>query len=98
MLTTAKNWKLTAYTNDTWTDVVNEVATVAAVIVSNTDLSNPVTCSLRLSGGAVLVPTVSLAAGATYTLDVRSLNVAAGESLQLRAGAAGINVIASGAV
>lgn len=98
MLTTTKNWKLTSYTNSTWTNVVNEVATLAAVVIANTDLVNPITVGLRLSGGAVILPSTSIPAGATYSLDLRSLNVITGESLQMEASAAGINVIASGAI
>lgn len=98
MLTTAKNWKLIAYVNDTWTGVVNEVATVAAILIVNTDLTNPVSASLRLSGGAVILPMTRLAAGSSFSIDIRSLNITTGESLQLIASAAGVNVVASGAV
>ncbi len=98
MLTTAKNWKLTSYTNDTWTALVNEVATVATVILANTTSSTSITVMVRLSGGAVLLPPVVLTAGQVFTFDVRSLNIITGESLQVNCNAAGMNFVASGAV
>ena len=97
-LTTAKNWKLTTYTNATWTNIVNEVATLATVIIANTDAGAARNVSIRLSGGLVIVPTTSIAAGAVFTLDVRSLNIVTGESLQANISAAGVNILASGAI
>ena len=95
---TPKNWKLTSYTDNTWTIVVNEVAIIAAIVIANTDVGAARSVSLRLSGGAVILPTASIPAGASYTLDVRSLNIISGESLQARASATGINILASGAI
>ena len=95
---TPKNWKLTSYTDNTWTDVVNEVAIIAAIVIANTDVGAARSVSLRLSGGLVILPTTSIPAGASYTLDVRSLNIISGESLQARASATGINILASGAI
>ena len=97
MLTTMKNWKLVSYTNATWTDVVNEVATVATLIISNTSASVAITSSIRLSGGAVIVPPTSIASNSSVILDIKSLNIVTGESLQAHASAAGIHIVASGA-
>lgn len=98
MLTSTKNWKLSSYTNDTWTPLVNEVATLATVILSNTTASTSITVSVRLSGGTVLLPPVVLTGGQVFTFDVRSLNIITGESLQVNCNASGMNFIASGAV
>lgn len=95
---TPKNWKLTAYTNNTWTDVVGEAAILASILVANTDPANAINVQLRLSGGAVILPASSVPASSSYALDLRSLNIGSGETLQLQASAAGINAIASGAV
>lgn len=98
MLTTAKNWKLTSYTTDTWTALVNEVATVATLLLSNITADADVTVQIRLSGGMVLLPPVVISAGQVFVFDVRSLNIATGESLQINCSASGMNFLASGAV
>ena len=99
MALTAKNWTVNSYTNDTWTDLVAEVATVAAIIVSSTVTT---TISIRLEDGgtelAVIAPTSDVDSNGSYTLDVRSLNITAGQSLQVKAAAAGVNFTASGVV
>ena len=97
-LTTAKNWKLTSYTDATWTDVVNEVATLATLVIANTNAGAAINVSIRLSGGLVIVPTTSIAAGGAFVLEVRSINVTSGESLQANISAAGVNILASGAI
>lgn len=96
MLNTADNWPLTSYTNNAWTPVVTGLAVVASIIVANTDAVNPITVALRI-GTAILVPDTVIAAGTTQAVDVRSLVVKTGQTLDLRASAPGINALASGA-
>lgn len=102
MLTTAKSWALATYTDNTWTNVVAEVATLAAVLLANTTASTALIVELRVeaSGSTVaqILPPVLLDAGAAQVLDVRSLNIVTGQALQVRASAAGIHVLVSGAI
>lgn len=97
MLDTPENWPLTSYTNDTWTPVVTGLAVVASIVIANTDAGGPITVAVRV-GTTILVPDTAIDPGTTHTVDVRSVNVKAGQTLDLRASLPGINVLASGAV
>lgn len=96
MAITTRNWTLVTYTVTTWTNLVSGLATVASLNIANTDLVNAIDVSIRLSGGCVLQPPVSIEPGGSYVADIRSLNVMAGEQVQVMASAVGLNVLASG--
>lgn len=99
---TPKNWPLNAYSNDTWTDVVGEPAILAAILIANTTASTTVSVELRLEDAgvekAIVLPATEIAPGPAQVLDLRSLCITGTQALQVRAAAAGINVLASGAV
>lgn len=98
MLTNPKNWTLVSYTNSVWTNLVSEASVVATVMVTNPS-GVDINCSIRLlTSGAVLLPTASIKAGESITLEIRSLSIPAGDGIQINASAAGLNFIASGAV
>lgn len=101
MALTPKNWSLSSYTDDTWTEVVGETAVVATVLLTNTT-GAAITVELRLAAGASelsrIVPATSIEANTSKVLDVRSLNLTSGQSLELKASATGIHALASGVV
>ena len=96
---TEKNWGLTSYTVDTWTDVLNEPAAVAAIIIANLSVGDAVV-QLRLEDGGTHVaqplPPAIVASNGSITLDVRSLNITGTQALQFQADVAGVEVISSG--
>lgn len=92
-----KSWSLTTYTNNTYTDLVAEESVLTTILISNTT-AGAITVAARISlNNAVILPPTSLAANDSKVLDVRSLSLASGQSLQVQASAAGVNFIASGA-
>lgn len=102
MALTRKNWTLNSYTNATWTNVVAEAAVVACITIANT-AGTATSVQLQLDNGsgtslATILPAYSIAAGESYTVDVRSLNVTGSQRLQFQANQAGAEVLASGAV
>lgn len=102
MALTPKNWQLTSYTNDTWTDLVAEPAQIATLNVSNVGAA-AVLVQVRLDDGAGVevvrvLPPASVDMNAAFTLDVRSLNVTGTQRLQVRANAGGAHFLASGVV
>lgn len=98
---TPKNWTLNSYTDDTWTDLVAEPATVAAVIVANSG-EEEAEVKIRLedagSSLATVLPPSVVAANESYTLDVRSLNLTGTQKLQIQCDVAGCEFVASGVV
>ena len=95
-----KNWPVDTYLDDTWTDVVSEAATVANIMVCNT-AAEELVLQLRVDDGAgnkvaTILPPNIVAAGKSSTLNVRVINITAGQRLQLRANGAGIEIVASG--
>ena len=101
MALTTKNWPLNSYTNATWTDLVAEPATVAAITIVNTG-GGDVIVQLRLEDSAVsqaviLTPS-TIGSNESYTLDVRSINVTGTQKIQFQADVAGAEVLASGVV
>lgn len=96
-----KNWTLNSYTNGTWTDLVAEPATVAAIIISNPTASG-VTGEIRLEDGgsnvASILPGTVIASNESQTIDIRSLNITGTQALQIKADAAGLEFTASGYV
>lgn len=100
---TPKNWALAAYTADTWTDVVAEPGILAAILIANTTALTTISVELRLAtaaGAAIaaVLPASNIAPGPSQALDLRSLAITGTQKLQMRASAAGINVLASGVV
>tara|TARA_Y100001968_G_C19454458_1_gene771690 strand:+ start:8111 stop:8401 length:291 start_codon:yes stop_codon:yes gene_type:complete len=92
---TPKVWKLSAYTVDTFTDLVAEDADVSGVIVSNTDLLNDAVVVIRHGTGDIsgskLIP-----AGDALRLNAPTLRTSAASPLQAKADRAGVVFTASG--
>lgn len=101
MAFTTKNWTLNNYANATWTDLVAEPATVAAITIVNTG-GGDVIVQLRLEDStvsqAVILPPSTIGASESYTLDVRSINVTGAQKIQVQADVAGAEFLASGVV
>lgn len=101
MALTPKNWAISSYTDDEWTDLVDEPATVATVTICNTSASD-VTVQMRLedndSSVATILPPQVLAENESQTLDLRSINVTGTQALQVQADTAGAEFLASGVV
>jgi hypothetical protein len=98
----AKNWTLSSYTNDTWTDLVDEPAIVSTISIANTT-AGPITAELRLSDGdnnnlAVIVPANSLVGYDAFIVDIKSIPVTGGQTIQAKGSAPGLNFLAGGAV
>ncbi len=98
----AKNWTLSSYTNDTWTDLVDEESIVATLSIANT-AGTAANVEVRLSDGsgnnlAVIVPQNELASYDAFVLDIKSIPVTGTQTIQVRASAAGVNFLAGGAV
>ena len=98
----AKNWTVSSYTNDTWTDLVGEPGIVATLSIANTE-ATPVYVQVRLSDGAgnnlaVIVPQNELDGYDAFILDIKSIPVTDEQTIQVKASAAGVNFLAGGAV
>lgn len=98
---TPKNWTLSTYTNDTWTDLVAEPAVVANLSVANTT-AGAVTVEIRLEDAgsklAMIIPANSIAAYDAFLVDLRAVAVTGTQAIQVKATAAGMDFLASGAV
>lgn len=94
-----KNWALTTVVDDTWTDLITgEAAILTGLLISN-PTETTTTVSVRLtSSGAVLVPGVSLEAGKTVQLELRSLSIPVTDGIQVLAAVNGPHFVATGAV
>ncbi len=104
MKLTPKNWPLTTYTDATWTPIVIEAepAIIASMVMANTS-AGPVTVGVRLGDGGTnkvctIVPAKTIAAGESFTLDLRSINVMIGQSIDVQADVVGAEFLASGVV
>lgn len=108
MAKTEQNWSLNSYTNSEWTDLVAEAGTVAALVIANcsTDSPGDRVVEARIIDTAsspdavlarILAPT-TLATGDTKVFDLRSINVKAGQALQVKADAVDVDFFASGVV
>lgn len=98
MAISRKTWPLTSYTNNTWTNLVAEVADVDTLIASNTSLSTAITINVRVQG-AEFGGSIVLAAGEAKPLRAGTLRVGSGSAaLQVKASAAGIHFVAAGDV
>lgn len=100
MTVAIKNWPLSAYTNNTWTDLVAEAATVASLIMSNTSGTDAVV-QIRLADTtpdnlAAILPPYTVAAGESEILDLRSINVLATQKLQIQVDIGGVEFLGSG--
>lgn len=101
MLST-KNWTLNSYTNATWTDLINQSdkSTVATLIMANTAGSDAAV-QLRVTDDtptslAVILPALTITAGTSEILDIRSLNLSGSQRLQIQVDIAGVEFCASG--
>lgn len=98
-----KNWYLTSYVNNTWTSVISETEPViiASMVMANTSGSS-VTVRVRLgdlSGNLVtIIPGKELLGGESFTIDLRSVNILPGQSLEVSATAAGAEILLSGVI
>jgi len=101
MALSKKNWTLNSYTNDTWTDLVDEEAIISTIIVNNTSASS-IVLQMRLedsaSGLADIQTNRSLTGEESYVLDVRSLAITGTQALQIQADASGLEFLVSGVV
>jgi len=99
MALTTKNWTLNSYTANTWTDIIAEPATIAALIIANTGAGDAVV-ELRLQDSgttlSTILPTHTLASSESAVLDARSLNITGTQTLQARADVAGVEFTCSG--
>ncbi len=98
-----KNWFLTSYVNDTWTPVVSESerVIVATLVLCNTALS-AVTVGVRLGNGvdklATIIPNKSIPSGESFTLDLRSVNIMVGQTIDIRVDGPGAEFLMSGVI
>jgi len=96
---TEKNWTVNSYTLGTWTDLVAEPSTVAAVIIAANAAAS---VSIRLEDGgseeAMLLPLSPVGDNEAYSFDVRSLNITGTQKLQVFADTIGVSFTASGVV
>lgn len=100
MSLTPKNWTVDSYTNDDWTVLVADPATIATLILSNTT-GSAVTVQVQVDDGAggnlaQIVPPAELDANVSYTLDVRSLILTGAQRIRVQAAAAGVHFYAAG--
>lgn len=90
-----RNFTLTSYTNNTWTDVVRSRTNLQTIIISNTT-AGAINVSVRIGGpDAVVLPTTSVAANSSYVMDLNSLTIESEQALQVYVSATGVHVIAS---
>lgn len=101
MALTRKNWTLNTYTNATWTDLVDEVATVSTLVISNVS-GGSVVIQARIqdagTGLATLIPGQTITTGDYAVIDARSFNVTGTQTLQVQADVTGAEFYASGVV
>ncbi|MEZ8965491.1 hypothetical protein AB6E53_02270 [Vibrio breoganii] len=100
---TPKNWYLTAYTDDTWEDLLIEPATVATFTLANTSADTDVTFSVQLTDNlgaklATILPPLVIPVSSAEVIDVRSINVLVGQHIQVKANVAGAEFLISGVV
>jgi len=97
-LTTLENWKVTSYTNDTLTTLVTGAPSVVASLVAcNTNAASSVVISVEVNGASI-ISNYTLTAYSSITLDLRSVVVKTGQTMQVKASAAGVHFTASGSV
>lgn len=99
---TPKNWTLTAYTTNAWTDLIPGVG--AATIIKSVSIgvgANAANVSIRLANAsgsrALLVPASSLSANAGYSVDLAAVTLSSGDSIQIKCDVAGVEFAAFGA-
>lgn len=98
-----KNWFLTSYTNNVWTPIVSEsqLIIVASVVICNTS-SSSINVGVRLGDGvdklATIIPNKTILAGESFTLDLRSVNVMIGQTIDISANATGGEFLVSGVI
>ena len=98
-----KNWFLTSYVTDEWTPVVSEseLVIVATLVLCNTS-SDTVTVGVRLGDSvdklATIIPNKSILAGESFALDLRSVNVMVGQTLDIIVDQSGAEFLVSGVI
>ena len=100
---TPNNWHLITYTDDVWTDILTEPATIATFTLSNVTADSDVTVSVQLTDNlgaklATILPPLVLGASTANVIDVRSINVLVGQHIQVKADVAGAEFLISGVV
>ena len=94
-----KNWTKNTYTNDVWFDLVTAKSIVNSIVFCNKGSSgNEV--SVRLYDGtnelALIVDAFGMIASDSFALDLRSLVVGSGQTLQCKASGDDMQFVASG--
>ena len=94
-----KNWTKNTYTNDVWFDLVTAKSIVNSIVFCNKGISgNEV--SVRLYDGAnelaLIVDAFVMYAADSFALDLRSLVVGNGQTLQCKASGDDMQFVASG--
>lgn len=96
------NWTLNTYTTGAWTDLVPSVS--AATIIKAVSIAvgaNNAIVNIRIANAsgsrALVVPTSSLTANAGYSVDIPALTLGAGDILQVKCDAVGVEFAAFGA-
>lgn len=99
---TPKNWPVGTYTDATWTTVVNELAILSSISISNNDPAVDIEVELRLvdttAGNITILPPSVIGYNESYTVDLRSIAVTAGQTVEVKCAVQGINVLVSGVV
>ena len=94
-----KNWTKNTYTNDVWFDLVTAKSIVNSIVFCNKGISgNEV--SVRLYDGAnelaLIADAFGIGTSESFTLDLRSLVVGSGQTLQCKASGDDMQFVASG--
>ena len=94
-----KNWTKNTYTNDVWFDLVTAKSIVNSIVFCNKGtVANEV--SVRLYDGAnelaLIVDAFVMADADSFALDLRSLVVGSGQTLQCKASGDDMQFVASG--
>jgi hypothetical protein len=98
---TPQNWTLRTYTNSVYTALVTGAAVVSSLSVSNSSgVATDIQIRLRDGAGelAIILPFATIDAGEAVVLDLRSMVVKSGQTLEVYADGSGINWAASGAI
>ena len=97
---TPKNWQLSSYTNNTWTDLVSEAGIVQTLSISN-PTGTPIDVEIRRedasSGLAVILPATTIDTNQSYVLE-KVINVTGTQAIQIKCDLAGIEFDANGVV
>lgn len=90
-----KSWATTTYTVNEWTTLLNGATTLESLVLCNTSDDN-IDIELRLAGAVIYQATVF--PKMPWIEALPSIPVNAGDSLEMRVGAAGLHVTIGGSV